>query len=231
MILKLGGSILTDKNKKETIDLDSFEKALKIVSNNKPTVLVHGAGSFGHPHAETYNIKHKNPDKIGIYETHKAVCRLNQKVVEKLWSYGADSLPIHPLSCSSNISEIVDKTIKASFLPVIHGDIKIDPNGDISILSGDKIAADLSRYTEKKVGFCTSTGGVLDTNNQIIENISSLEQFSPIESQFEDVTGSMAGKIKTILELDRPGYIFGLEDLDDFLDGKKVGTQVTSSNP
>ncbi len=57
IILKLGGSLLTDKNKpfsiREDIAKDSIQQ---IVDAEEKLILIHGGGSFGHPLAKKYNI-------------------------------------------------------------------------------------------------------------------------------------------------------------------------------
>jgi len=52
VILKIGGSVLTDKTTEETV-AEGFDEVLSSVAGSAPEdlVLVHGAGSFGHPHA------------------------------------------------------------------------------------------------------------------------------------------------------------------------------------
>ena len=61
IILKLGGSIITDKGSgnagvvRENV-LRDIAKTLKEFSDI-PLLLVHGAGSYGHPQARQYNIQ------------------------------------------------------------------------------------------------------------------------------------------------------------------------------
>ena len=62
-ILKIGGSVITDKSKKFILRneiLDELSKQIKKV--NKKCIIVHGAGSFGHILAK----KHSPP--IPAYE-------------------------------------------------------------------------------------------------------------------------------------------------------------------
>ena len=62
IILKIGGSILTNKDSLESeVDSESLKRiALEIKSSldksHKELIIVHGAGSFGHPPAKKYKI-------------------------------------------------------------------------------------------------------------------------------------------------------------------------------
>ncbi|MFW6435247.1 MAG: acetylglutamate kinase, partial [Halovenus sp.] len=54
-VLKLGGSVITDKDRPETADRDALETAAaaigEFLGGDERLVVVHGGGSFGHPHA------------------------------------------------------------------------------------------------------------------------------------------------------------------------------------
>ena len=61
MILKLGGSILTNKDAIGEIDNENLSRVANEIRNaldNNPDdlIIVHGAGSFGHPPAKEYKI-------------------------------------------------------------------------------------------------------------------------------------------------------------------------------
>ena len=48
-IVKLGGSVITDKTKKTFFKQETMDRlAVEIKKANKKLILVHGAGSFGH---------------------------------------------------------------------------------------------------------------------------------------------------------------------------------------
>ena len=54
-IIKLGGSVITDKTKECTFKqktMDSLSEQIK--KSNKDTIIIHGAGSFGHILAKKY---------------------------------------------------------------------------------------------------------------------------------------------------------------------------------
>ena len=63
-IVKLGGSVITDKNQPFSIRKIIISNLLTQIKNSeKKIIIVHGGGSFGHPLAKEYQI-HKgfNPE-------------------------------------------------------------------------------------------------------------------------------------------------------------------------
>ena len=62
IIIKLGGSLITNKNIPFSVDYNSINNIIKQIKNfyeqntNSKLILVHGGGSFGHPMALNYKI-------------------------------------------------------------------------------------------------------------------------------------------------------------------------------
>lgn len=99
LIVKYGGSAVTDKASFETLDSESLNKSsvqLKTVHTEKRwanIVIVHGAGSFGHFHAKKYDLKSGgivtgskeyvlNPWQTGLALTRQSVLKLNKHIVD-----------------------------------------------------------------------------------------------------------------------------------------------------
>ncbi len=103
VILKIGGSVLTDKNKISAPKPEEIARIAREISDGKNTklVLIHGAGSFGHHQAKEYRLKDGLNDRSikGILPTHNAVKALNKMILDALQMNGVDALPVHPLSC------------------------------------------------------------------------------------------------------------------------------------
>jgi len=229
-ILKIGGSVLTQKQSEKQLSPD-FSKILGKLEDHPDGVIVHGAGSFGHPQADRHGLK--TGSKTGVLEVHHAVKDLNRKVMEELTTLGLNAVPIHPSSISFRDPETqlhLDKIGKISdegFLPVLHGDVVAHAGKGYTIISGDEIVAEIEKkYKTGKAGFCTSEKGVLDSNGEMIDEINSLEDFLDTGTEGKDVTGGMKGKVQEILEAGIEARIFGIEDLENFLEGEKVGTLV-----
>ena len=57
IIVKLGGSIITDKAEYRKFRADTVDRlAGEIVSSGKQVIIVHGAGSFGHILAKEHSL-------------------------------------------------------------------------------------------------------------------------------------------------------------------------------
>ncbi|MEM2052142.1 MAG: hypothetical protein QW614_04225, partial [Candidatus Caldarchaeum sp.] len=58
VILKIGGSVITDKKVERLFRKDVMDRISREVARCWPTpmVIIHGAGSFGHPIAERYRL-------------------------------------------------------------------------------------------------------------------------------------------------------------------------------
>ena len=101
-IIKLGGSVITDKSKKYSFRkevADNLSKAIK--KSNKKVIIVHGAGSFGHILAKKYELNsgHKNDRQLrGFSLTHTMVQKLNTMVLDSLHNNGIDAVSISPHS-------------------------------------------------------------------------------------------------------------------------------------
>ena len=86
-ILKLGGSVITDKKKPLTPNLQAIERLANEIAQAKVSslIVVHGGGSFGHYLAKQYNLTEGYGDTsqvFGFSETHRAMTKLNSLVME-----------------------------------------------------------------------------------------------------------------------------------------------------
>ena len=141
VVIKLGGSAITQKAKFETVNDAALRKtasALAATSSAVRHVLVHGAGSFGHFQAREYGVSRgRTADSFswrGFAETRSSVCKLNGLVVAALLaeSVAAVGCPPFPRWITSAkrvlTSAVADLTplLASGLTPVLHGDA--DPN-------------------------------------------------------------------------------------------------------
>ena len=152
-LLKLGGSLLTDKDKPLSLREDIIRNVIQqIIDANKKLILIHGGGSFGHPLAKKYKISegvnNSIPNQIfGLTETHQAMNRFNSYLInlflEKQYpalSIQASSIFIKDSQVISTYSiDIIETALDLNILPILYGDIILDKQGSFSIISGDQI--------------------------------------------------------------------------------------------
>ena len=104
IIVKFGGSLITDKSSdKPTINRLHLESIGEILNqNNYDLIIVHGAGSFGHPIAKKFGIADgldgSFEQKEAVNETREQVQELNDILCNYLNEEGINTLPIAPSS-------------------------------------------------------------------------------------------------------------------------------------
>ena len=229
-VLKIGGSLLTDKASRETFS-PQLDSIIKKVAENPDGILIHGAGSFGHPHAKEHSL-HKG-SREGVLETHRAIRKLNNEVVKRLHREGVKAFPVHPSSTALRDPDTdimlgqVKQMRKEGFTPVLHGDGIVTEDKGFTVISGDEILAMIEKgFQTGQAGFCTSEKGVLNSDRELVQEVNSLEKFEGLKIEGEDVTGGMENKVQEVLEKNVEAQIFGQESLDEFLSGENPGTTV-----
>jgi len=178
ILLKLGGGLLTDKNKPYSIREDIISSAVKqIIDANEKIILLHGGGSFGHPLAKEYSISdgfdESIPDQIlGVAKTHHSMIKFNSYVIEQFLERNYPVLSIQTSSIfiekSNKISletlDVLETALDLKIMPVLYGDIMLDKSGSFTILSGDeiilKLCESLKSYSVSKVVFAMESDGL-----------------------------------------------------------------------
>ena len=219
IILKIGGSILTEKDSAEPkVDYENLNRIAEEIreslyaeeiSNDliDGLVIVHGAGSFGHP-----------PEKrIGFAEVQNEVKKLNSIICESLIEHGIPVIAIPPSSfITSHNKRIYDfdlnliKTyLREGFVPVLFGDVVIDDEVKIAVISGDQVLQYIAKFLKSdRIVLGTDVAGVYTKNPKThddavhIDEVNSIEDIKFLESTTNvDVTGGMVGKVKELLDL------------------------------
>jgi isopentenyl phosphate kinase len=247
-VLKLGGSVLTKKDTPETVDDEAMEHACDTIADVLTAsqtdtdpgqlLIVHGGGSFGHHHAKAHGLSSSRGTRDGeaLTAVHRAMGELNTRLVDELHERDVNALPVRPLSVAyRNDATLhfdagaVQTMLDEGFVPVTHGDVVTERGSGGTILSGDDIVVSLTAtLSPERVGLCSTVPGVMDDNGEVIERIDSYAEVESIlgESDTTDVTGGMAHKVSTLLEMDVPASIFSGESLSEFLNEGRAGTVV-----
>jgi len=244
VVLKLGGSVITDKDSPETVDDDSLDSVLDAVAaalekDDARLVIVHGGGSFGHVHAAEHGVSTTDGthEAAAANAIHGAMKRLNTVVVDRLQDRDVAAMPVHPLSVAARDeggslslpAEATEGLLAEGFVPVLHGDVIAHASEGVTVLSGDEIVTSLAdSLGASRVGLCSTVPGVLDESETVIEEIRSFDDVASVlgESESTDVSGGMAAKVRELLDLGAPAHIFGPDAVREFLNGEQAGTLV-----
>ena len=242
-ILKLGGSVITEKSAGSD-GLIRYEALAAIAAEiakypDMPLLIVHGAGSFGHPQAKTWHIQQgvTRENRKGISETHQAVCVLNDAVVASLRRSGIEAVGIHPLHGFEAEDGLLvdlqagnlDQMVRLGIVPVIHGDVVMDRMRGACIVSGDQLIRVLAvGLGMNRVGLATDVPGLLAEDGSVVRELrrSTAHQVTIGNSGNIDVTGGMEGKISELLSLADHGIqseMFHISQINAFLAGKDHG--------
>ena len=225
-IVKLGGSVITDKSKENTFKQTIMDNlSAEIKKADKKMIIVHGAGSFGHILAEKYELNkgfYREDQIQGFTLTHEMVQKLSYLVLKSLCRFKIPAVLISPHSMLKLTNHNLEKLdwnifndyLNKGFTPVTFGDVVLDNKLGFSICSGDLLVLALSEYFKpEKVIFVIDEEGLYSSNPKIdkkaefIDSITSenLMKLTTIKDKHADVTGGMGGKINTIIKIAQHG--------------------------
>ena len=229
LLVKLGGSVITFKDKPLTPNYQSIDKlahVFKEIKKNYKIIIVHGGGSFGHYWSVKYDLHTKPLPYIdeGISRVRESMIKLNSLIVEKFitndlkpFTIHASSFVFNNIPCRDKILGIIDMIKDNDLIPITYGDVMHTSNGNFSILSGDTLMNILAANLKPKMSiFTTNVDGIYDNirNGSLVHNIR-LEKTDllndDITSNIEftnmnfDVTGGMKRKISESLNIVKIG--------------------------
>lgn len=239
--LKIGGSVITDKFKYKTPNKKEIKRiSREIEENYKNLVLVHGAGSYGHPLVEKNDLNKKIKTKkqyINVTKVQDSVKELNKLFTKEIRKRNIPFQTIHPSSCCitkrGKIIEFETKPIKQSLkeelLPILHGDMVLDKKTGATVLSGDKIITFIAKkFHIDKIGM-GARSPVLDKDGEKKEKIKKSNINALGTAKSTDVTGGMKNKVKELLKTKKESFIFDATkkgNVKKFLNNQRLGTEV-----
>jgi len=246
ILIKLGGSVITDKSKPYTARPEIIRKLaleIKICWGKGYRFLIsHGSGSFGHTSAAKYGtaegIKNKD-DVFGLAVVQQDALAINRIVNEIFLKKGLPVLSFVPSSFTlandkklfKIFTEPIIEALKINALPLVFGDVILDEEKGSCIFSGETTLDNLisplikAGFIIKKVIQCGNTDGVYDERGKTIPLITR-QSFSKLEKQISgpssiDVTGGMIHKIEESLKMAEKGidsFIINGERENNLLD-------------
>lgn len=222
-VLKIGGSVLTDKKKKESARTSEINRLAEEIhaASLRSLIIIHGGGSFGHPWAKKYRINEglrNDSQKIGFSKTHDAMTRLNGLFMRYLIKHRVEAVSVTPSSCviteKGRIRKFDDSSVrellKMRFTPVLYGDAVMDTKKGFSILSGDQLVTSLAiRLKAERIIMGFDEDGLYDADPkknktaQMLQTLTlrELKKFLGKLSEPDscDVTGGILGKVSELL--------------------------------
>lgn len=225
ILVKLGGSVITDKNKEyyaREKNIVRFAKELKSVLKITPSnvIIGHGAGSFAHIPAKQYKTKEGIINKKSVFGaavTEEAAKMLNAIVTQKFIS---QKVPVYSFSPGSllvsdskvyikSYIEPVQKALEIGIVPIVYGDVVLDRKIGFTIFSTEKVLAVMAKNLcedhEVRMIYVTDVPGVLDEKGKVIPQITK-DNFGELKASITgakgvDVTGGMLHKVEEALSL------------------------------
>jgi isopentenyl phosphate kinase len=256
VLLKLGGSLITEKSRAETPRLEVIARlAGEIARAARETsvrlVAGHGSGSFGHMAARESGIAGglHSPDQLpGVSRTQERAAALHRLVIQTLEEAGALPFSLAPSSCmvaaGGRVAVFHDEplllALERGLLPVLYGDVVLDRERGVSIYSTETVFDAVARrllergHSVRRALWLGETDGLYDVQGRTIPRVSAADVLDAVgDPSGTDVTGGMRHRIESALELARLGVpsvlINGLRagELERALRGEAVqGTEV-----
>jgi isopentenyl phosphate kinase len=227
VIIKLGGSVITDKTKPSTARLEVIRMLVEEIARVKshPIILVHGGGSFGHFLAEKYELHHgghSKTKKLGVTQTFYEMTELGQIILSAFQKARRPAVSIHSSSIIVTLKgriahmdlEALRFYLNGNFIPILSGDVTADSVTGFTIVSGDQIVMYLARLLNAPlVIFASDVDGLYTADPKQDTSAKRIPLITPatLEQVMEkvamgaaegaaDVTEGMRGKITEILE-------------------------------
>ena len=226
-MLKLGGSLLTDKSQPYSLRMDVLKVACAEVASCLRSglidklVVVHGVGSYGHPPVIQYKLYKGFIDSaqlLPLSRTQSKVNELRAAVTSCLQDEGLAVNLFHTSSIAvakkgriqTMDLEAVRGFLEIGMVPVLGGDMVRDSEMGFSVGSGDQVAAILTKQLKaSELVFATDVSGVYDSdpkssrNAKLVADVSltSLGNVDLAGGSQGDASGAMRGKLLALADL------------------------------
>jgi len=244
-IVKLGGSLVTYKDRPLSVNLPGLRVAVRELSaylnsnKNAKLFIIHGGGSFGHFFAKEFGLttRFSKIQPEGVALTLTAMLQLHSLILEQLNSkevFCATVLPSELMSSDADRitasgSARVRSIFSCGLTPISFGNVLIR-KGSSRVISGDEIALALvHRFRAKNVIFAMDVDGIYPTSElrgDVLPEVSSNDKIGSITRKY-DVTGGVEKKLITGLKMSKSGarvfFVNGSKEgrLSSLLNGEK----------
>jgi isopentenyl phosphate kinase len=230
ILLKLGGSVITDKTRPFTARIDVINRLAREINHalaergdDLQLIIGHGAGSYGHTVAAKYQT-HKgavsSDSWLGFAEVAAAAAELNTIIMNALRQAGVPAIRFQPSASTRTRGEQlmyfetfpIKEVLKHGLTPVIYGDVSVDATQGMSIVSTEKLFDSLAReLAPSRIILAGQVDGVYTKDPlthpdaELIEDIDRTN-WEEVEAMLggshgTDVTGGMFSKVREMYRL------------------------------
>jgi isopentenyl phosphate kinase len=221
LILKIGGSLFSDKKQHRHIDKRTVQKFARLVAGlaqHAPgqIALVVGGGSFGHGAVRNADAA----DSFSVLDLTEA--NFSQKWIwtQALRVQGTAAIPLQLTSmCTLSAGKLIlygnilHHCLALGIVPVLSGDCLIGSDGALHVLGSDRVPEALLQVTAKPVRIVALTGtpGIArgDGNPEILREVDADFPQLAFESLWKapeyDTTEGMKGKLQALVDMARQG--------------------------
>ena len=237
ILIKLGGSIITNKEKPLSPRKRTIDKILKEIGKIKePVIIVHGGGSYGHYWSVKYDM-HTKPGKTipkGVAIIKNSMVELNKIILDSAVKNRINSYCLPPTDFMKGNKSIKSKILtisdiaKSGLTPITFGDALWFGQKKSYILSGDVIMTTIAKILKPRLSlFVLDVDGVYSDlkTNKLIRNFK--KEKPEIRNNKIDVTGGMTRKITEANNMAKVGlkvfFVNGNKPkrISDAISGKK----------
>ena len=215
ILIKLGGSIITNKEKPISARRKTIYNILKQIRKIKePKIIVHGGGSYGHYWSVQYGM-HTKPAKYdlkGVSVVKNSMIQLNRIILDAGVKNRLNPYSLPPTDFMSGNRPIKSKILtindiaKSGLTPITYGDALWYGQKKSYILSGDIIMTTLAKTLKPRLSiFALNVDGVY-SNMKSKKLLYDFKKEKPsISTNKMDVTGGMTRKITEATKISRSG--------------------------
>jgi len=215
ILIKLGGSIITNKEKPLSARrkaIENLSKSLKKI--DEPTIIVHGGGSYGHYWSVKYDMhtKEKKYNLRGVSIVKNSMIELNKIILDSMLKNKLTPYCLPPTDFMSGNKPItkkikeIEKIAKSGLIPVTYGDALWYGQKKTYILSGDKIMTHFAKILKPRLTIFALNEDGLYSDLKSKKLIYELQGESPTISENKmDVTGGMTRKVEEASKIAKMG--------------------------
>ncbi|MDR0523907.1 MAG: isopentenyl phosphate kinase family protein [Candidatus Methanoplasma sp.] len=222
ILIKLGGSVITDKTQYGAFNRERTARlCMEIKESGAEALVVHGAGSFGHVLAKEFSIAEGSTgdpaQTMAAARVQHDVRRLSSMVVGELLACGIPAVSVPPGSCFAadggrlivGDAEAIRASLRMGIMPVLLGDVVMDRSKGFCICSGDQVMEVLCGMLEpERSVFVSDIDGLYDRDPKRGPGAKLIEEVTPealggidSESSVADVTGGVRAKAESMLRM------------------------------